>query len=485
MNAILGTSDQCIATHPSDMCVAMAALDAIIQVEGKDGKRSIAFEDFYLLPGHTPDKENALQPGELITHVEIPALPFASHSTYLKVRDRSSYEFALTSAAVALDVTNGTINAARIALGGVGTKPWRATKAEQSLAGKTAGMDAYKAAADLALEGAVTHTYNAFKPELARRTIISASTKFRKYYMKDILGQPVDRKEGKLKVTGSATFAAEFPVRSIAYGVTVQSTISKGFIDSFDTSAVLTMKGVIDVMTYKNAMRLQPLTPDKPVSGRFSEKQLLPLQTNEIFYNGQHIAVVIAETLEIAQYAASLLKINYTVNKAITDIKQPEAVIYQPGQSNGKPTGTKHGDADKGMQGAAVTIDETYTTPVYHHNPMEPHSTVAIWNGDQLTVHDATQSVYGVKSLIASMLDMMPDKVRVISPFIGGGFGSKGFMWANSVMAPMAAKLINRPVKIVLERTGQMFSCAGQAIIHHTKDWAGCRYKWQVYCRKT
>jgi xanthine dehydrogenase YagS FAD-binding subunit len=174
MNAILGTSDQCIATHPSDMCVAMAALDAIIRVEGPNGKRSIAFEDFHLLPGNTPDKENDLQPGELITYVEIPPLPFASHSTYLKVRDRSSYEFALISAAIALDVTNGTINAARIALGGVGTKPWRARKAEQSLTGKTAGMDAYKAAADIAMENAAAHTYNAFKPELARRTIISA-----------------------------------------------------------------------------------------------------------------------------------------------------------------------------------------------------------------------------------------------------------------------------------------------------------------------
>jgi xanthine dehydrogenase YagR molybdenum-binding subunit len=277
--------------------------------------------------------------------------------------------------------------------------------------------------------------------------------------MKEIIGQPIDRKEGKLKVTGTATFAAEFPIKNIAYGVTVQSTISSGFINSFDLAAAQALNGVINIMTYKNAMRLQPFTPEKPVSGKFSEKELLPLQTNEIFYNGQHVALVIAEALEIAQYAASLVRVSYTDQKPIIDINQPEAVIYEP---QGKPVRVKHGDADKGMQNASTSISETYYTPVYHHNPMEPHSTAAIWNGDQLTLYDATQSVYGVRSLVASMLGIDPEKVRVISSFIGGGFGSKGFMWANTILAPMASKLIRRPVKIVLERTGQMFTCAGR-----------------------
>ena len=107
-------------------------------------------------------------------------------------------------------------------------------------------------------------------------------------------------------------------------------------------------------------------------------------------------------------------------------------------------------------------LNETYYTPVYHHNPMEPHATAAVWDGDNLTVYDATQSVYGNKNAITSILGLQKENVRLISPFIGGGFGSKGFMWANSLLAPMAAKLINRPVKIVLERTGQMFTCAGR-----------------------
>jgi xanthine dehydrogenase YagS FAD-binding subunit len=174
MHAILGTSDQCIATHPSDMCVALAALDALIHVEGKNGERSIAFSDFHSLPGNTPDKENTLQEGELVTAVEIPSLPFASNSTYVKVRDRSSYEFALTSAAVALDVSGGTIHGARIAMGGVGTKPWRSKEAEQYLNGQQASVATYKASADIALKEAKTYKYNSFKTELAKRTIINA-----------------------------------------------------------------------------------------------------------------------------------------------------------------------------------------------------------------------------------------------------------------------------------------------------------------------
>ena len=174
MHAVLGTSAQCVATHPSDMCVALAALDAIIHVQSATGERTVAFADFHLLPGDTPNKEHGLQPGELITHIEIPALSFAKHSTYLKIRDRSSYEFALVSAAVALDISNGTIRNARIALGGVGSKPWRASGAEQLLKGQKAGTEAFKAAAAEAMKDAKPLKDNAFKIELAKRNIVAA-----------------------------------------------------------------------------------------------------------------------------------------------------------------------------------------------------------------------------------------------------------------------------------------------------------------------
>ena len=176
MNAVLGTSDKCIAAHPSDMSVAMAALGATIHVQGVKGTRTIAFTDFHLLPGQTPQIEHNLKADELITHVEIPALPFSAKSHYLKVRDRASYEFALTSAAVALDVNGGVIKGARIALGGVGAKPWRSLPAEQLLIGSPANVQTYRAAADAALAGAKPLKDNAYKIELAKRTLIRALT---------------------------------------------------------------------------------------------------------------------------------------------------------------------------------------------------------------------------------------------------------------------------------------------------------------------
>lgn len=176
-NAVLGTSDKCIATHPSDMCVAMAALGTIIHVQGPKGARTIPFAEFHLLPGQTPHLEHNLKPGELITSVEIPALGFAAKSHYLKARDRASYQFALASAAVILDIQNGTINNARIALGGVGTKPWRSFSAEKALIGKSAGTTTYQAAADAALAEAKAYKDNGFKIELAKRTLVQALTK--------------------------------------------------------------------------------------------------------------------------------------------------------------------------------------------------------------------------------------------------------------------------------------------------------------------
>ena len=174
IHAVLGVSDHCIATHPSDMCVALAALDALVRVSGPRGARIIPFQDFHLLPGDHPERETALEPGEMITAVDIPPLPPGARSSYVKVRDRASFAFALASAAVALDVHDGTIRSARIALGGVATKPWRARDAERLLAGRHADAVSYRAAADVALAGAVPRAHNRFKIELAKRTVVRA-----------------------------------------------------------------------------------------------------------------------------------------------------------------------------------------------------------------------------------------------------------------------------------------------------------------------
>jgi xanthine dehydrogenase YagS FAD-binding subunit len=173
-HAVLGTSEQCIATHPSDMCVALAALDAQIRIQSTDGERAVPISEFYIPYGIDPAKENVLRHGELIIAVDLPALAWARRSTYLKVRDRASYEFALASAAVILDQEEGRIRESRIALGGIATKPWRSREAELALAGKKPNEASFATAAAAALAGAVPRKFNGFKVELAQRTIVEA-----------------------------------------------------------------------------------------------------------------------------------------------------------------------------------------------------------------------------------------------------------------------------------------------------------------------
>jgi xanthine dehydrogenase YagS FAD-binding subunit len=171
MLAVLGTSEHCIATNPSDMCVAMAALEATIHIQGPNGSRAVPMADFHVLPGDTPDRETVLEPGDLITHVELPPPKAGSKHFYLKLRDRASYEFALASAAVILEIANGTVSSARIALGGVGTKPWRSPEAESALVGQPANTVSFRKAAESAMRDAKPQSENGFKIELARRCL--------------------------------------------------------------------------------------------------------------------------------------------------------------------------------------------------------------------------------------------------------------------------------------------------------------------------
>jgi xanthine dehydrogenase YagS FAD-binding subunit len=172
--AILGTSDHCIATHPSDMCVAMAALEATIHVQGSKGSRAVPIGEFHLLPGNTPQRETVLEPGDLITHVTLPPPVSGSKHNYLKLRDRASYEFALASAAVVITIAGGNVTRARIALGGVGTKPWRSPEAETALVGQPVSQANFRTAAEAALRDAKPRSENAFKIELATRCLTHA-----------------------------------------------------------------------------------------------------------------------------------------------------------------------------------------------------------------------------------------------------------------------------------------------------------------------
>jgi xanthine dehydrogenase YagS FAD-binding subunit len=174
IHAVLGTSEKCIATHPSDMDVALVALEAVIHTQGAKGSRALPIGEFYVAYGEDPARENVLEPGELITHVELPAHPWFTRSCYKKARDRASYEFALSSAAVALDLDNGVVRDCRIALGGVATKPWRALAAEQALRGSKATPEAFRAAAEAELKAATPQKDNGFKVELCKRVIVQA-----------------------------------------------------------------------------------------------------------------------------------------------------------------------------------------------------------------------------------------------------------------------------------------------------------------------
>jgi len=172
--AVLGTSEHCIATNPSDMNVAMAALEATVHVQGPKGTRAVSIGDFHLLPGGTPQRETVLEPGDLVTHITLPPPIAGSNQVYLKLRDRASYEFALASAAVVITVAGGTMTRARVALGGVGTKPWRSPEAESALVGQIANATSFRNAADAAMRGATPQSENAFKIELAKRCLTHA-----------------------------------------------------------------------------------------------------------------------------------------------------------------------------------------------------------------------------------------------------------------------------------------------------------------------
>jgi xanthine dehydrogenase YagR molybdenum-binding subunit len=273
-----------------------------------------------------------------------------------------------------------------------------------------------------------------------------------------LIGQPMDRTDGLLKVTGEARYAAEFPEARIAHAVLVTSTISSGSIASIDASRAQSLPGVLLVMTYQNAPRLPNggRPPLAPPAGR----HLSLLQDNQIHYSNEPVAVVVADTLERATDAAQQVRIAYQATPGVHDFTSAKANAHAPISPQGRQTDTQRGDFDAGLASGIVRVDAVYTTPVEHHNPMEPHATMAHWDGPQLTLHDSTQGVSGTRTAVAKTLGVSPDDVRVISPFLGGGFGGKGSSWSHVVLCAMASKQTGRPVRLALTRP-QMFGSVG------------------------
>ena len=263
------------------------------------------------------------------------------------------------------------------------------------------------------------------------------------------IGEGINRIDGYLKVTGTANYATDYPVKNLAYAVLFKSTIAAGEITGMNTTEAEKAPGVLAVITHKNAPKLNP-------NGGLRGGGLL--QSAAVEFYGQHIGMVIAETFEQARHAARLVKVSYNKKAAKVDFDKVKGEAVTP-QDREKADAVR-GDVETAFANAVYKIDAVYETPIEHHNPMEPHSTIAVWEGEGLTLYNGSQIINGAQHSAASTLYLKPENVRIVSPHIGGGFGSKGGQWANMVLAAVAAKAVSRPVKLALTRQ-QMFNSVG------------------------
>jgi len=276
---------------------------------------------------------------------------------------------------------------------------------------------------------------------------------------KPFVGTPVDRVDGRLKVTGQAQYTADTPVEHVAYAVMVTSTIARGKIGSIDSSEAREVAGVLQIFTHENSPRFTQPEADF-MNALVPAQSFMPLQSDEIIHYGQQIAVVVAETFEAARAAAARVRVAYEAGHPLLSPDDAEAQRTKPEQFFGSMLQTERGDVEKYLEGAAATLDARYTTPTQFHNPMEPHATVAQWNGSKLTIHEPSQWVKGVQNYVATIFKMPVEDVHVISPFVGGGFGNKGFSFPHTILAAMAARELKRPVKLLMTRA-QLFGQTG------------------------
>jgi xanthine dehydrogenase YagR molybdenum-binding subunit len=272
------------------------------------------------------------------------------------------------------------------------------------------------------------------------------------------IGEPISRVDGRLKVTGSARYNGDISLQTFAHAAIVYSTIAKGHVESIDTGAAENAPGVLAVLTHNNMprMKLMPWSHLRPQAQTY-----LPLQDDAIHYAGQPVAVVVAATLDQAAYAGTLIKVAYESHPpTVFDLRTAKQDAIEPRQRMW-PLSSSIGDADKAIAEAAVKIEQTYTMPDRHHNQMEPHVTLAVWDDTgTLTLYDSTQMVVGTRKLVALVLDLPEEKVNVVCEFLGGGFGGKSWSWPHTLLAAVAARVVNRPVRLQLSRA-QMYSMVG------------------------
>jgi xanthine dehydrogenase YagR molybdenum-binding subunit len=280
--------------------------------------------------------------------------------------------------------------------------------------------------------------------------------------MANAVGQPLDRVDGALKVTGKATYTADQPVANLAHGVLVTSTIARGRIVSIETSAARRTPGVIAILTHRTGIKLAK-DPWKVTPGAPADRALQLLQDDRVVYANQPVAVAVAETFEAARDAASRVDVRYAQEHPSVLIDGRIDTAYVPEKAGGAqdPGQSSRGDFSSAFQKSPTRLKELYSTPFHTHSPMEPHATIAVFDGpDRLTLYDASQGIFGDRKRIADLLGLQPENVRVVSRFLGGGFGSKGPTWSHSVLCAMAARHVKRPVKLVVRRP-QMFGPVG------------------------
>ena len=280
------------------------------------------------------------------------------------------------------------------------------------------------------------------------------------------VGRPLDRADGTAKATGSATFSAEYQVPDIAHAVLVHASIARGRIRRIDTARAEAHPGVVAVLTHLNAPKLAP--PRRAslmdLSTMVVGSRVPYLNTDEVYYDGQPVAVVVADRLEAAQYAASLVEVDYVELPAHVDFAGEQGRATSVSQSLGMPTMSgRKGDAEAALASAAHRVDLRFTTPTQNHNAMEPHATTAVWDGDSLTVWETAQNIDWFRKHLALRFGVPLEKVRVLAPFVGGGFGAKGFVWSGTLLTVMAARSTGRPVRMALTREGVHRTVGGRS----------------------
>ncbi len=268
------------------------------------------------------------------------------------------------------------------------------------------------------------------------------------------------RPDGHAKVTGGAAYAGERSPRNVLHAVMVTSPIARGRVTHIDAAAALEHAGVVSVLTHVDMPRLAK-APVPPAAQSFT-----PMQSADIQYEGQPVALVLAETLEAAEQGAALVHASYTT--AAPDTFEGGEVVIPNKEGNGyafAELDIRKSDAETALANAATKVDAEYLTPTRHHNMMEPSASLAEWRGDELHVHDATQWTFGVRYALAALLQMPPAQIHVRCPYTGGGFGAKGYVWPHQILAPVAARVTGRPVKLCIERAGCYTGCGYQPVV--------------------